>query len=67
VRTSTVRYATKQQLALTFDSTSRFWTNLSGADFLNGLDNGSIDTTNESVQKVLRILDYVRPNSKVIH
>jgi hypothetical protein len=61
VSTSTVRYATKKQLISTLDSTSQFWTGLSGGDFLIGLETGAVDTSNENVQRVLRILDYVLP------
>ena len=56
-------YATQDQLNSTFDSTSRFWTNLSGADFLVRLDGGLMDTDCERVQRVLKLLDYVRPRS----
>jgi hypothetical protein len=57
----TVKYATQAQLNSTFDSTARFWTNLNGSDFLNRLDKGLMDTTNERVQRVMKILEYVRP------
>jgi hypothetical protein len=61
MRRSTVKYATQAQLNSTFDSTSKFWTNLNGSDFLNRLDKGLMDITNERVQRVLKILNYVRP------
>jgi hypothetical protein len=60
-------YATQEELISTFDSTSKFWTHLSGDEFLRQLDSGLLDLSDERVQKVLRKMGYVRPRCDWTH
>ena len=52
--------ATDDEAKAAFDHTARFYTGLSGAEFLELYDSGKLDPTSTKVQHVLTMLSFVR-------